>query len=315
VNLSRQKSAAAGPPVLALILAACGATPGGADAGPDAGGGGDGGPDQPGAFALTTRSASVVRAGRTTPVVAHLPVGAGRAPLVIVLPGFQLRTAWYLATVEHLASQGMVVVRAEPPSTFDSADHAAMAADTSAVLDWALDGGPLEGAVDPERVGVLGHSLGGKLAVMAAFADPRVRAVFGIDPVDASLPDVVPSQVTPLTIPLGFAGETIDADSSTSTACAPADGNYVTFYDAATQAPWAAEWTFAGVNHTDFVDDCGGSIFCALCNPVTGDKPLARARLHTLEAAFFRLHLGGEAAMEAYLTGASLPSAVGVRHR
>jgi hypothetical protein len=69
------------------------------------------------------------------------------------------------------------------------------------------------------------------------------------------------------------------------------------------------------VNHTDFVDDCMGSLFCQGCVTVAGDKPLARARLHTLEAAFFRRHLGGETNLEPYLTGALLPSEIALRHR
>ncbi len=139
---------------------------------------------------------------------------------------------------------------------------------------------------------------------------PRLP-VRGADAVDAAS-EFVPSRVAPLAIPLGFAGET--ADAAGTMPCAPASGNYAAFYQAATAAPWAAEWTLAGAGHLDFVDDCPG-VLCQVCQGVTGDKTQVRASTHTLEVAFFRRHLDGEAALEAFLTGASLPPGVTVRHR
>ena len=273
-------------------------------------------PDSVGPYPLTTVTAMVTNGNRKTPVVAHVPTGLANAPLVVFLPGASLSTSMYLPTVERLASHGVVVVRADPSFSLFSANHAAMMGDARAVLDWALaPTGPLSGRVDVLRVGVMGHSLGGKLAVMTAFADTRVKAVFGIDPVNQMSPDVVPDQVATLGIPLGLAGETIDANGgSFGMSCAPAAGNYTTFYDAAAAAPWLTEWTFAAINHMDFVDACSG-FSCTVCNDASGDPVVARARLRTLLVAFVRLHFWGESAMTPWLTGASVPAEITTRHR
>ena len=218
--------------------------------------------------------------------------------------------------VARLASHGFIVVRADPAFSLFSPDHAAMAADAQAVIDWALSSSsPIAESVDATRVATMGHSLGGKLAIMTAFADPRVKAVFGIDPVNAQSPNVVPDQVSPLTIPLGFAGETLDAATGAGgMACAPADGNYVTFYNAAARSPWSAEWTFPGISHLAFVDSCTG-LLCSFCKTSTADEGIARSNLKTLAVAFFRRHFWSDTAMESTLTGAAAPVGVTTRHQ
>lgn len=270
--------------------------------------------DVMGPYATTTVTGSVTRGNRKTPVVVHLPTGLGAAPMIVFLPGASLSTSMYLPTVERLASHGFVVVRADPSfALFPPTDHAVMMADVKAVIDWVLVQSALAPRIDPTRIAVAGHSLGGKLAIMTAFADPRVKAVFGIDPVNAQSPDVVPAQVSGLAIPMGFAGETIDA-TGTLMACAPASGNYTTFYDAATSATWSAEWTFANTNHMDFVDSCSG-FTCGVCNDASGDASVSRASLRILAVAFFRLHFRAESAMSAWLTGVSVPAQITTRHR
>ncbi len=273
-------------------------------------------PESAGPYLVNTVTASVTRGSRRTPVVAHVPAGLRRAPVVIFLPGAQLTTAMYAPTVTRLASHGFIVVRADPAFSLFSPDHAAMAADARAVIDWALSSSsPIAESVDATRVAAMGHSLGGKLAIMTAFADPRVKAVFGIDPVNAQSPDVVPDQVSPLTIPLGFAGETLDAATGAGgMACAPADGNYVTFYNAAARSPWSAEWTFPGISHLAFVDSCTG-LLCSFCKTSTADEGIARSNLKTLAVAFFRRHFWSDTAMESTLTGAAAPVGVTTRHR
>ncbi len=271
-------------------------------------------PDVMGPYAATTVSGTVSRGNRKTPIVVHLPTGLGAAPMIVFVPGASLNTAMYLPTIERLASHGFVVVRADPSfSAFPATEHAVMMADVKAVIDWVLVQSALAGRIDSTRIAVAGHSLGAKLAIMTAFSDPRVKAVFGIDPVNAQAPDVVPDQVSGLALPMGFAGETIDA-TGTLMACAPASGNYTTFYEAATSATWSAEWTFADTNHMDFVDNCSG-LTCGFCNAASGDAAVARASLRILAVAFFRLHFRAESTMTTWLTGVSVPAEITTRHR
>jgi len=278
-------------------------------------------PSARGRYDTQQTGGNVVRGNRTTPVVAHGPkrLDGLPSPLIVFLPGFQAPSDLYQVTIDHLASHGFVVVRAEPPGGLFNVSHVEMAADAIAVIDWALDPkGPLGGRVDGTWIGMMGHSLGGKLATMVAFQDPRVKALFAIDPVNggnpftgysATLPDIVPDDVATLAIPMGFPGETWSSThSSLGQSCAPADQNYTTFYDAAAATPWKAKWEFPGADHMDFVDDlsaCG--TICSVCPDGTGDPKAQVAALRTLMTAFFRRHQAGETAMDSWLFGADLP--------
>lgn len=270
----------------------------------------------------------ISREGRVTPVQAllpDLPAGA-TGPLVLFLPGFQMRTAYYLPFLERLASHGFVVVRADPPSSLFDNDHVAMALDGQAVLDWALDAsGPLGPSVDAAHVATSGHSNGGKIATMIAFADPRVTAILGLDPVNGAgpfgyteeRPDIVPEMVEPLAIPMGFFGERVDATAGIGgQACAPADQSFQTFYDAATSSPWVAAWEIPGASHVDFVFDrsaCG--LLCSVCRDGEAEPAEVHGVVMTLGVAFLRLHFFGEAAMERWLTGDLVPESLVVQHR
>jgi pimeloyl-ACP methyl ester carboxylesterase len=278
------------------------------------------GPAAPGTFEVRTSRTSILRAGRTTPVQVHVPaVPAGTAPLIVMMPGFQATHAGYTGTALYLAAHGYVVLQADPEAPFSltGVDHLAMTMDVMAVIDWALGPeGPAE--IDADRIGVTGHSLGGKIATMTAAADPRVDALFGIDPVDGggptgvsdTRPDIVPSQVTGLTVPVGFVGETADSAPGTFS-CAPGDQNYARFYEAATTATWAAEWTVEGANHVSFLDSGGGSF----CQPATAPRNVVLATTRTLATAFFGLHLRGDATLAPWLTGPRLPAGVVLRNR
>ncbi len=271
-----------------------------------------GSPAAAGPFAATTVMATVMRGSRSVPVIAHVPTRpAGQlSPAVLFMPGFMLQTSMYLPLAERIASHGVIVVRVDTSGS----DHAAMALDVGAALDWAVAaGGPLAGKLDVAKVALAGHSLGGKLATMAAFANrTRVAALLALDPVNSNSPDVVPDQVTPLTMPVGFMGETVNG-SGGFMPCAPTDSNFETFYAAATGASWAAKWDLTGADHMDFVDVC--NFLCSVCPDGPADDAAVRGTVKTLAVAFLRRHLLADAAMDAWLSGASLPGGVVVQKR
>ncbi len=278
-------------------------------------------PTGDGPFTVSTQAGSVERDGRTTPVTAHVPDGAGPSPLVLFLPGFQLGSERYAPLCDRLASHGYVVVRADPPASLLAVSHVAMRDDAIAVLDWAATELPVSGAV-----GLMGHSLGGKVTTMVAGMRAGVGALLGIDPVNggnpfsgysATLPDIVPEVTATLTMAVGYLGETTNASGGVGgMACAPADQNYATFYDGSTMSPWAAEWTFEGADHMDFVSDTAGCGFtCSACTDGTADAATVQASTATLMVAFFERHLRGRGDVDAYLTGAMVPSGVTTRSR
>jgi Chlorophyllase enzyme len=190
------------------------------------------------------------------------------------------------------------------------------------VLDDLLAPGALPVSVDPARIVLSGHGLGGKVALMAASGDVCVRALFVFDPINAGgpggytaeQPNIVPQPVGSLAVPIGLLGELLDSTSGAGQACAPAAVNYQTMFQAATASPRAYEWTLAGASHIDFVtnqDQCGFA--CTFCNPRTLPLAQTHAFMRASAVAFLRTYLQGESGLCPWLTGVQVPGAVAVR--
>ncbi len=133
---------------------------------------------------------------RSFQVALWFPEGApGEHPLAAYSHGFVSSRHGGTYLVEHLASHGYVVVSADYPLTHIQApggpndrDVVHQPADVSFLIDqaMALQGRerPFEGAIDAERIGVFGLSLGGITTTLVAFhpewRDPRVAAAISI---------------------------------------------------------------------------------------------------------------------------------------
>ena len=248
--------------------------------------------------------------GNMVPIHAAFPTGgptAGPYPVIVVAHGFQLPASQYTSYVQRLASHGFVALTADYPASFIGVNNGENAQDLIAALDWAASASELGGAADASTAGMTGHSMGGKLALLAATMDDRVQAAITLDPVDGAMscspqdcPDV--SNLMPLDIPTGFLGETLDAMGGFM-ACAPAADNYTTFY-AGTTAP-SLSVTVLGANHMSFLDDVASCGFtCSFCNAATLDNATVNALSRAFVVAFYRRYLRGETAYDAFLTGA-----------
>ena len=230
-------------------------------------------------------------------------------PLVIIAPGFQLPIGQYSEYAHRLATHGYVAVVAEYSVDLLSPDHVAAAARLSAVIDWAATKTELDGVVDTTTVGMSGHSLGGKLAVMATVGDARVKASITLDAVDGTqanctteaCPDA--SALLPVAKPFGFLGETLDSEGQFQ-ACAPASENFLTFYGSADTPSLAV--IVNGAGHVSFLDDassCG--LVCSFCNTPTVDNATVNALARAYVVAFYQRYLKGDDRYEDYLTGAT----------
>jgi dienelactone hydrolase len=314
----------------AALAIACGDTvSGGADAGdpgtPDAstsptadgasgapdGAPGDGGdPAAPGVFAAHVANNVSIPAGNAT-ITATIcspstdggaTAAAGPYPLLVVSPGFQIDRSQYRSMCDHFASWGYVVVLQTYSQSGFSIDHMVLAQDIGRIIDWATGAGSgLSDRVDGSRVGAAGHSLGGKVSILAAVLDDRIGAVVGWDPVDANAPSVTPEMMGDLTIPLAVLGETLDSTGGFMP-CAPAEDNYQQYFKHACAASDALEVTVEGADHMSWLDDRGScGIVCSFC--ANGPTPDAYTREVTrrVSTSWFEKHLRGSTATAPYL--------------
>ncbi|MGH2490400.1 MAG: alpha/beta hydrolase family protein [Candidatus Limnocylindria bacterium] len=151
-------------------------------------------------------------------VRSHARVGADvlegrpRHPVVVLSPGNATNVEFYAGLAEDLASRGFVVLGINHPydvaavalsegrvAVLPADEPAAMAArvdriaqridertaDVTSVVDRVrlADGvlGRLRERIDPERIAVIGHSLGGITAAQACAADLRLRSCANLD--------------------------------------------------------------------------------------------------------------------------------------
>ena len=91
------------------------------------------------------------------------------------------------------------------------------------VIDWAL--ARPRSRFRPTKLALAGHSLGGKITVLAATLDPRVTAVVAWDPVDSNTPSVAPELMVGLTATIAVVGETTNGTGGFMP-CAPTADNF-----------------------------------------------------------------------------------------
>ena len=256
-------------------------------------------------------SVTVPASGNKVPIHCAYPTGgpsAGPYPVVVVAHGFQLPASQYYGYVQRLASFGYVALTADFPAGFIGVSNLKNAKDLSGALDWAASKAELAGKADTANAGATGHSMGGKVSLLAATLDPRIKAAIELDPVDSSVgcnavdcPDVS-SLMPTLKIPTGFVGELTDAAGGLQP-CAPAADNFTTFY-AGTNSP-SLEVTVTGANHMSFLDDVSSCLLvCGFCNMAKASNASVNSLAKAYVVAFYERHLRGDAGYDTYLTGA-----------
>lgn len=238
-------------------------------------------------------------------------IADGEFPLILTTPGATQSRSQYRSYCEHMASWGFVVISKNiigNSGFFPPANHKLPAADMSSMIDFLTgDESALADSIDAERIGVAGHSMGGKVAMLAAAADPRIGAVMGWDPVDANGPftrqgSADYSSVTPELMPemqaaVAVIGETLNKRGGFfSPACAPEADNFQQYYEHAQTASLEVELFDA--DHMDWTDS--GS--CWPCSPCgDADAGFVKAITRRVTVAWFRRHLQDDRAMDEIL--------------
>ncbi|MFB7669163.1 CocE/NonD family hydrolase [Kitasatospora sp. NPDC056138] len=128
---------------------------------------------------LTMKDGVALKADVFTPAVGTPGADPqGRYPVVVQPASWGQNDLEYVAQGRQLAAAGYVAVTYTVRGFWLSGGEIDVAgptdvADVSSVIDWALAHAP----ADPQRIGMVGLSLGGGLTLMGAAFDPRIKAV------------------------------------------------------------------------------------------------------------------------------------------
>ncbi len=229
--------------------------------------------------------------GRRVEALLLYPVGQSPAPLVVFSPGFLFSGPAYRSWGEFFASHGLATALISYAYSLFNPDHRAWAMDLLFLLD-ALPGEAARRGVDldPTRVALVGHSLGGKLSFLVA-AERPVQAVVGLDPVDGGAPGVTdlvrfPSAIAVMgsvRAPILILGTEYGERVRFGMPCAPPEANFRRFFEAA-PGP-ALEIVQRGAGHVDYLDDPNCGFLCSVCWP--GEDPWATRAAAQIYVLFF----------------------------
>ncbi|MFI6376082.1 alpha/beta hydrolase family protein [Streptomyces sp. NPDC050546] len=243
----------------------------------------------------------------------HAHVGTrpapGRFPLVLLSPGFSMPRTTLTSIADDLASRGYVValvdhayesvgtafpggrmltcVACERDDTLE--ERAAVvrgrAKDMSFVISELTNGrraGTLSHVIDPRRIGIGGHSIGGATAAATMAADRRVRAGADLDG-NFSLP---PAAANPGGRPFMMLGAESTHSPNSPTTDWPNVWNHLN--------GWKRWLTVAGAGHFSFTDLpylAGQLGLPDPATPLSGERGWRITRDYV--SAFFDLHLRG----------------------
>lgn len=262
-----------------------------------------------GPFEVVENPAGVVLGGESVALKIFLPGAEGSYPVVIFHHGFQLGVELYASYGQHLASHGFVVVMPQMPGGFDGPNHRELGEYMLEIISWTqanvqVPGGAFLGRGDGGKIALAGHSLGGKISMLAAALDERPLGVFAIDPVDAAggpfevseeeYPSVTPELMDRVMARTVLVGELLNGtcEGNGCQSCAPLEDNFQQYYEHATGP--ALEIEVLGASHMSFLDNPECGIFCLLCPSGTDDPAQTRFLTQRYMTAFFKQILEGE---------------------
>lgn len=201
-------------------------------------------------------------------------------PAVVFLPGLMASDDQYESYARALASRGFVVAMHGWYSPFT--DDEELARHANFLADWLVQ----RGGVDPRRIGIAGHSMGGKDAVLAASRYGRFAGVVAIDPDDAGEFSVVHELLPRLRSPLLLIGGEVGWRAADI--CAPSETNYRRFFEHAPRG--TVELTLRDADHVQMLDEPDRFGY-DICRCGTADSRQVRITSRRATVGFFVQHL------------------------
>lgn len=208
------------------------------------------------------------------------------APAIVFLPGRMATDDQYESYARALASRGFVVAVRSWYSLFRS--DLELAYDAKVIADWLVQ---TQGG-DPGRIGIAGHSMGGKDAVLAAAQYDGFASVVAIDPDDNGNVSVVHGLLAGLKAPLLLIGAEVAWRASS--VCAPLATNYLRFFERAPAG--TVELTLRDADHVQMLDDPDRFGY-GICRSGTADSRQVRITARRATVGFFVQHLQGGPAL------------------
>jgi dienelactone hydrolase len=208
------------------------------------------------------------------------------APAIVFLPDRMATDDQYESYARALASRGFIVAVRCWYSLFRS--DLELAHDTKVIADWLV----LAQGGEPGKIGIVGHSMGGKDAVLAAAQYGGFAVVMAIDPDDNGNVSVVHGPIADLKAPLLLIGAEVAWRASS--VCAPLATNYLRFFE---QAPTGTvELTLRDADHVQMLD-APDRFGYGICRSGTADSRQVRITARRATVGFFIQHLKGGPAL------------------
>jgi dienelactone hydrolase len=241
----------------------------------------------PGRQRVDSTRIEVLNQGESLEVVLYKPAHPqASAPAIVFLPGRMATDDQYESYARALASRGFVVAVRSWYSLFRS--DLELAHDAKVIADWLIQ---VQG-VDSRKIGIAGHSMGGKNAVLAAAKYGGFAGVVAIDPDDNGNVSVVHGQLASLKAPLLLIGAEVAWRASS--VCAPLATNYLRFFERAPVG--TVELTLRDADHVQMLDEPDRFGY-GICRCGTADSRQVRITARRATVGFFVQHLQGGPAL------------------
>jgi len=156
------------------------------------------------------------------------------------------------------------------------------------IAEWLVQ---IQG-IDSRKIGIAGHSMGGKVAVLAAAKYGGFASVVAIDPDDNGNVSVVHGLLASLKAPLLLIGAEVAWRASS--VCAPLATNYLRFFERAPAG--TVELTLRDADHVQMLDEPDRFGY-GICRSGTADSRQVRITARRATVGFFLQHLQGGPAL------------------